>query len=110
MKIPFRVFCALSYAGRWIRLCRIRLSVYPVVALCVALSGCTRFGAPEFMLLDSYFPLWMLCAVLGIAAAIIARVIFVRLELDAILPLRLFIYLCFALIVACTLYLLLSTR
>lgn len=77
---------------------------------CFLLTGCFNTGAPTFMLLDSYFPLWMLCAVLGIVAAIIARAIFVYLGLDELLPFRLLIYVCLALIVTCLLYLLLSTR
>lgn len=108
MKYQPRFSSVSAYAGQWFQNCRFPLC--GAVALCVFLTGCSNFGAPEFLLLDSYFPLWMLCAVLGIAAAIIARVIFVRLGLDAILPFRLFIYICLALIVACTLYLLLSTR
>lgn len=89
---------------------RVPLSLSAVVALSILLSGCTNFGAPQFMILDSYFPMWMLCATLGIIAAIIARIVFIRLGLDAILPLRLLIYVCLALIVACILYLLLSMR
>ncbi len=38
------------------------------------LSGCD--GAPSRNILGSYFPSWMVCALAGIALALIARVIF----------------------------------
>jgi hypothetical protein len=38
------------------------------------LSGCN--GAPSRNILGSYFPSWMICALVGIALAIAARVIF----------------------------------
>ena len=44
-----------------------------VVAL-VSLGGCN--GAPSRNILGSYFPSWMVCALLGIAVAGIARAIF----------------------------------
>jgi hypothetical protein len=39
------------------------------VAIALAVSGCSR--APTMDLLGSYFPAWMLCAVLGVVAAVI---------------------------------------
>ena len=41
------------------------------VVIASAVSGCS--SAPTMDLLGSYFPAWMLCAVLGIAAAVIIR-------------------------------------
>ncbi|HEY1259846.1 MAG TPA: YtcA family lipoprotein [Stellaceae bacterium] len=41
----------------------------------MALSGCSR--APTMDLFGSYFPAWMLCAVLGVAAAVAIRQILV---------------------------------
>jgi len=61
----------------------------PVAML--ALSGCAMRGAPSFVLFGSYFPAWLLCAVLGVAAAITARVVFVGLKLDSVLPYQLFL-------------------
>lgn len=78
--------------------------------LCSLLSGCLSMGAPEFMVLDSYFPFWMLCAVIGILAAIITRLVFVRLGIDELLPVRLLVYVCVALLVACAIYLLFFMR
>jgi hypothetical protein len=45
------------------------------VAIAMALSGCSR--APTMDLFGSYFPAWMLCAVLGVAAAVAIRQILV---------------------------------
>jgi len=41
------------------------------VAITLALSGCSH--APTMDLLGSYFPAWMLCAGIGILAAVIIR-------------------------------------
>jgi len=41
------------------------------VAIALAVSGCSY--SPTLNLLGSYFPAWMLCAVLGIGAAVIIR-------------------------------------
>jgi hypothetical protein len=43
-------------------------------AVLSALAGCD--GAPSRNILGSYFPSWMVCALAGIALALIARVIF----------------------------------
>jgi len=40
-------------------------------AIALPVSGCSY--APTLNLLGSYFPAWMLCAVLGVAAAVIIR-------------------------------------
>ena len=45
------------------------------VAITLAVSGCSH--APTMDLLGSYFPAWMLCAVIGILAAVIIRQILV---------------------------------
>jgi hypothetical protein len=41
--------------------------------LCL-LSGCD--GAPSRNILGSYFPSWMICALVGIALALVARAVF----------------------------------
>jgi hypothetical protein len=68
-----------------------------------ALNGCAQRGAPSFALFGVYFPAWMLCAFLGILAAIGARVLFVATGLAAALPFQLFVCMatggCFALLV-----------
>jgi hypothetical protein len=41
------------------------------------LSGCSAGGAPSFDLFGAFFPAWLLCGVIGIAAAGVARVAFI---------------------------------
>jgi hypothetical protein len=43
-------------------------------AMALGLSACD--GAPSRNILGSYFPSWMVCAIGGIAAAVIARSLF----------------------------------
>lgn len=64
------------------------------------LSGCVTQQAPVFMLLGSYFPSWIACALLGIVVAVFARVIFIWLGIDEVLTGRLFVYTCLGLTVA----------
>jgi hypothetical protein len=42
------------------------------IALSCALSACS--GSPSRNILGSYFPAWMVCALVGLAAALAARV------------------------------------
>ncbi|EKT1238134.1 hypothetical protein QFN52_004301 [Escherichia coli] len=64
------------------------------------LSGCVTQQAPVFILLGSYFPSWIACALLGIVAAVIVRLIFIWFGIDEALTGRLFVYTCLALTVA----------
>ncbi len=68
--------------------------------LSLILSGCARIGAPSFVLFGAFFPDWMLCALVGIAVAVAARVVFVATGLSAILPYQLFVCLSIGLIFA----------
>lgn len=56
------------------------------------------------------FPSWMACAFIGIITAVIARVLFIRVGIDEVLPWRLLVYVCLALAVAFICSLLLFTR
>ena len=47
--------------------------------------------APDFYIFGAYFPAWMLCALIGIVAAIAIRVLFVATGLSSILPFQLFV-------------------
>ena len=57
----------------------------------LVLSGCHITGAPSFVIVGSYFPGWMFCAVIGVASAISARLIFVAANLAGVLPFQLFL-------------------
>jgi hypothetical protein len=61
-------------AGRW----------WCAVLLLGLLDGCD--GAPSRNILGSYFPSWMVCALVGIALALIARAIFKALGMLEELP------------------------
>jgi YtcA family len=51
----------------------VRTSRFLLLAALMSLGGCN--GAPSRNILGSYFPSWMVCALVGIAVAGIARVI-----------------------------------
>lgn len=70
------------------------------------LSGCTAHGAPSLILFGAYFPGWIFCAVLGILAAILARLAMVTSGLSAVLPLQLFVCAALGLLVAIAAWLL----
>lgn len=42
----------------------------------VSVSGCAG-GAPDIVLLGTYVPAWLVCAVLGILGGVLVRIIFV---------------------------------
>ncbi len=53
------------------------------------LGGCSAAGAPSFDLFGAFFPAWLLCGVIGIASAAIARLAFVSSGLANTLPYQL---------------------
>mgnify|MGYP001233690598 CR=1 FL=1 len=67
------------------------------------LGGCSSreasFGAPAIPLFDAFFPAWLLCMLVGIIGAIVARGLFVGIGLDDILPVRLPVYVAIAAII-----------
>jgi hypothetical protein len=58
----------------------------------ISLAGCGVRGAPWFSLYGAYFPAWMLCGLIGVVGAVLARVLCVAIGLDAILRARLLTY------------------
>ena len=63
-------------------------------ALGVALAGCS--GAPSQNILGSYFPSWMVCALIGLAVTIVIRQVFAVAGIDRTLPVPLLVYLAIA--------------
>lgn len=64
-------------------------------------TGAAQAGepaAPSIVVFGSYFPAWIVCAVVGVVGAALARVILARLGVDEFLPLRLVVYLCLAIV------------
>jgi hypothetical protein len=60
-----------------------------MTALAAALSACD--GAPSRNILGSYFPSWMVCALAGLAVALLARAIFKSLGVLAEIPVPLIV-------------------
>jgi hypothetical protein len=60
-----------------------------VSALALPLCGCSGTGAPSFDIFGAFFPAWLLCALLGIFAALGARLFFVARNLTDVLPFQL---------------------
>jgi hypothetical protein len=76
------------------------------IAIFMGLGGCAAQGAPSFILFGAYFPAWMLCAVIGIAGALAARIGMVTTGLSDTLPFQLFVCTAIGLIVAISAWLL----
>lgn len=61
-----------------------------LLALCLA--GCAGQASPAQPMFGAYFPFWLICAAVGILGAVLARVLFIRIGLDEVLPWRLAVY------------------
>jgi len=61
--------------------------------------GCGCAGAPSITVAGAYFPAWLACALIGIAAALAARVVLSVSGLVSVLPLPLLV--CSAVGAAC---------
>ena len=57
----------------------------------IFLAGCSN--APSQAILGSYFPSWMICALIGMAATVLVRMLLVAGGLDKVLPVPLVVYL-----------------
>jgi hypothetical protein len=58
------------------------------------LTACS--SAPSRDILGSFFPSWMLCAVIGIISSAILHKVFVKMGVDQSMPAKLFIYILLA--------------
>ncbi|WP_269933387.1 YtcA family lipoprotein [Aminobacter sp. HY435] len=85
-------------AGRHLPACRrVLRALCPGALLAISATPAAAFAvAPSVPIFGSYFPVWIICAVLGVIAAVIGRQLFIFLGLDEFLPLRLLVYLCLA--------------
>jgi hypothetical protein len=63
----------------------------PTPLLATAPNGFVVGGAPSFVIAGSYFPGWMLCALIGIILGIAARAGFVASGIANVLPFQLFV-------------------
>ncbi|MBO9707507.1 MAG: hypothetical protein J7521_04760 [Caulobacter sp.] len=65
------------------------------------LSGCAPSSAPSLSLFGAYFPVWILCGVLGVVAAITTRLLLVVSGLAETLPAQLLLCVAVGVIAAC---------
>lgn len=76
-----------------------------MLLLLLPLAGCSH--APNFNILGSYFPAWLLCIIVGTIATSILYWWLQRKRWDRYLTPSIVIYPCLAVLLACTLWLLL---
>jgi len=77
------------------------MPLFKPLALLLALA-CTGCGprAPAFLFLGSYFPSWLFGIAAGTVAAVLLRFALIRAGIDDVLPLRLLVYTCLAVLFA----------
>lgn len=75
-----------------------RASAFMAAMMAAGAAQAADPAAPSLVVFGSYFPAWIVCAILGVAGAAIARFILARLGIDEFLPLRLVVYLCLAIV------------
>lgn len=74
---------------------RLRIAVLGAcAATMLAATGCSR--APSFNILGSFFPAWILCAVIGILLTVGVRILFVRAKFEQELSPLILVYPCLA--------------
>ncbi|AOJ70842.1 MULTISPECIES: hypothetical protein [Burkholderia] len=80
--------------------------VAATLALCAPLEGCGSRGAPSYVLFGAYFPRWLLSAVIGAAAALVAHRLFVAAGWASVVPHQLSVCTAIGLVVAVLVWLL----
>jgi hypothetical protein len=66
---------------RYVMCCRM---CYALVLATLLFLGCAR--APVFDIAGSLFPSWLVCMILGILLAVLARALILRLQISIIFP------------------------
>ena len=84
-------------ARGWLRAALILMSI-------TVLTACS--ASPSRNILGSYFPTWMICALLGLVGVVILRVVLGKVGIDAALPMPVVVYLCTWLAVTLAIWLL----
>jgi hypothetical protein len=72
------------------QLCR-ALALLPTLASAGILGGCA--AAPSIPIAGAYFPAWLVCALIGVLGAIVARMVLGGTGLGQALALQLLVYL-----------------
>jgi hypothetical protein len=76
---------------------------YALLIFSGALSACS--ASPSRNILGSYFPTWMICALLGLVCVVILRVVITKSGIDTALPAPVVVYLCAWLAITLTIWL-----
>jgi len=76
------------------------LPASPLIILAPAvLAGCSMHAhSPVLPLYGSFFPVWLIAALLGVICSVILRLLFIRVELHEHLPVAPLTYLCAAIL------------
>ena len=64
------------------------------------LFGSAQRGAPSVSLFGAFFPAWLLCAAFGLIACFILRGALILVRFDDAVPMKLFVFLAFAVAIA----------
>ncbi len=75
-----------------------------VLMLVATLTACS--ASPSRNILGSYFPTWMICALLGLMGAVVLRAVLGKAGINATLPIPVIVYLCTWLTVTLAIWLL----
>ena len=68
------------------------LHALSTAVLLMAVTACS--ASPSRNILGSYFPTWMVCALLGIVFVMVVRLVLVKTGIDAVVPAPVVVYLC----------------
>jgi len=78
------------------------------LAVLLPLAGCSH--SPDFNILGSYFPAWLLCITVGIVLTTLIYWLLQRMQLEAEVRPSILVYPCMAAFLAFTLWLMLFSR
>jgi hypothetical protein len=78
-------------AGKSMQQLRHALALLPTLASAGLLGGCA--AAPSITVAGAYFPAWLVCALIGVLCAIVARMLLAAAGIGQTLPLQLLVYL-----------------
>lgn len=65
----------------------------PLLAGLLTSSRAFAGGSPVIPFFGAYFPSWIACSLIGIFGAVILRLVFIKVGLDDVMPVRVIVYL-----------------
>jgi YtcA family len=79
------------------------INLFRLTALCLLCTGCAH--APSIDIIGSFFPVWMLCLIIGIILTFVARFLLRRYQLETELGSLALFYPCVVVLFTCLLWL-----